>query len=121
MISPKLIIVAASAAVFATLAGVVAFQRSQIDKKNAEIVALQLSLKQSQDAAQICSDSVADLRKQSDEREKKGLDAIEAAKANALKAKSKADKILSTPPSVPGNDCQSASDRVNEWLKDRSK
>jgi regulator of protease activity HflC (stomatin/prohibitin superfamily) len=41
------------------------------------------------------------------------------AKAAADAKRKKADQILLTPPTVPGNDCKSAMDRAAGWLKGR--
>jgi mannitol-specific phosphotransferase system IIBC component len=66
-----------------------------------------------------CSDSVKALETAAAKAQEDNRKAIElAAGTNTNKVK-KAQKILSTPPTVPGNDCKSASDRIQSWLKER--
>lgn len=103
------------------MAGVVAFQHSQIQRKNAEIATINLLLKQADEAGKQCSESVDLLRIEADKKEKMHGAEIRNAKSKADKAKSRAERIMSTPPTAPGNDCQSAADRVNNWLNERDK
>lgn len=75
--------------------------------------------KQARDAANTCSASVKALRERAEKAEKEGAVARAAAAASAAKSEARADKILSTPDAVPGNDCQSARAVVDDWLGSR--
>lgn len=55
------------------------------------------------------------------EARKKASDAaLRKAKADAAKWKARYDKLLSDPPPVPGNDCESLNVRINQYLGVRS-
>jgi hypothetical protein len=81
------------------------------------IVALERD--QARGAASACSDATEALFEAAGKRAKEAAPARAKAKAQADKGRASADKILLTPATVPGNDCKSASDRVDAWLKGR--
>ena len=66
-------------------------------------------------AATACSDSVDQRKKAADKRHANAAPAIDAAAKQAEAGNKEADRILSTPPSVQGDDCKSAQDRVDSW------
>lgn len=68
-----------------------------------------------------CSASVDDLRKLADRRYIVAAPAREAAASAAQGHNRRADVILSTAASVPGDSCASAQVRVDDWLKNRTK
>ena len=70
-------------------------------------------------AATACSDATEDLMALSAKRAQQSQPAIAAAAARATTADKRADEVLATPATVPGNDCQSADDRVGKWLRNR--
>lgn len=70
-------------------------------------------------AAVACSAGVDSLEKKADERHATAAPKIAEAKQVAEAANTKADAILATPATEPGNDCKSASDRVDTWWADR--
>lgn len=82
-------------------------------------VAAESDRKQARDAADTCSASVKTLRERAEKAEKEGAVARAAAAASAAVHEARADKILSAPDAVPGNDCQSARAVVDDWLRSR--
>ena len=70
-------------------------------------------------AAATCSASIVSLESAAKAQQAQSEVAIAAAQAQAKTRAQRADKILSTPASTPGNDCKSASDRATQWLKGR--
>lgn len=76
---------------------------------------------QAQDAATACSKAVDDLDTQAKKRKAAAKPRIEAAAKAADSNNRAADKILSTPAAMPGNDCQSAQARVDNWWQERTK
>lgn len=72
---------------------------------------------QARSQASACSDATADLREQADKAFKENKDLRAAATAFNKTQQAKAGQILKTPPSVPGNDCASAGDRFDNWLR----
>jgi hypothetical protein len=70
-------------------------------------------------AAVACSTGVDTLAKQANTRHAEAAPKIEEAKRGAAVASMKADAILSTPATMPGDDCKSANDRVDAWWADR--
>lgn len=67
--------------------------------------------------ASACSDATEDLRDQAVKREKENKDLRAAATAFNRKQQALAGQIQKTPPTQPGNDCASAGDRFNNWLR----
>jgi hypothetical protein len=74
---------------------------------------------QARSAATACSDGVKALQAAAAEREREGRKAGEKARVEAEAHQSAAQRILSTPAAVPGNDCASARVRLDGWLKAR--
>lgn len=72
-------------------------------------------------AASQCSESVANLQRLAAKRQREGQPAIAAAAKTAQVAEQRADQILATPASTPGDDCKSAQDQVQSWLAGRGK
>lgn len=70
-------------------------------------------------AAQACSRSVAAMKEAADEREASNARARQQAADKARAHQHRASAILSTPPSVPGDDAASAQDRIWKWLENR--
>lgn len=76
---------------------------------------------QARSAATMCSDATEALQEQATRRQVEGQAAIAAARKAALGHEGRAQQILATPASTPGNDCKSADDRARSWLKSRGK
>lgn len=76
---------------------------------------------QANSAARMCSESVINLQRLAAKRLREGQPAIAAAAKTAQAADQRADQILATPPSTPGDDCKSAQDQVDSWLASRGK
>lgn len=74
---------------------------------------------QAKDAAQTCSDSVDSLQLTARDNAAKSRKAIAAAATLAQTRDQRADEVLATPATAPGNDCKSADDRITRWLKGR--
>lgn len=72
------------------------------------------------DAATSCTASITTLQDEADARAMRAIPALAAAQARALSAQQRAQQILSTPASVPGDDCQSARERAALWLQGRA-
>ncbi len=72
-------------------------------------------------AASVCSDATEDLRKRADAQAKFAEAEIAKARKAATARQVTAQTILSTPASVPGDDCASASQRAHDWLAGRVK
>lgn len=70
-------------------------------------------------SAQACSASVAALQEAAEQRAQQAEAARSAAARQASAHNRRADRVLSAAPAVPGNDCASASQRVNAWLAER--
>lgn len=70
-------------------------------------------------AAQSCSDSVDALQIRAADRAVKAKKDIAAAAARARSADERADLVLATPASTPGDACKSADTRATQWLKAR--
>lgn len=71
------------------------------------------------ETADKCSKSVAALEDVAKQNALKHADAVASAASAAFVRGQRAQKILRTPPSTPGNDCKSADDRARAWLKER--
>jgi len=72
-------------------------------------------------AATACSDATEALQELADSRKVDADKARLAAKTSAKSRDQKADQIMSTPATTPGDDCRSASDRASAWLAGRVK
>lgn len=71
------------------------------------------------DAAEACSRSVEALKQAADEREAENAHARQQAAGKAHQHRQKANEIMATPASVPGDDAASAQDRIWKWLEGR--
>lgn len=87
----------------------------QRDKAVASVV----KAAQATGAAVACSAGVDSLQKKADERKAAAAPQIEKAKQAAAVDNTKADAILAAPATTRGNDCKSASDRVDTWWAER--
>ena len=81
---------------------------SKVEERQAVGVALQ------------CSQGTEQLEQKAMQRQAQAAPKIAAAASSARQADERADQILSTPASVPGDDCRSAADRVDAWWKARA-
>lgn len=70
--------------------------------------------------ASACSDATEALRELADKRAAQAKVALAKAQAQAKPHQVRADEILATPASVPGDDCRSAIERGRAWLKSRA-
>ena len=84
-----------------------------------DVVAAQKDTQAAKDAADTCSTAVDQLQIKAAANAKKFAKDLKAAQARADTGDKKADEILATPATVPGDDCKSAQDRVDTWLKGR--
>ncbi len=84
-----------------------------------DVVTAQDATKSANQVATECSDGVTKLQKDADDRAKTAEVGRKVAEAAARTAQSKANKLLSAPPSVPGDACASAQAQVNDWLATR--
>lgn len=71
-------------------------------------------------AADACTQSVDGIRTAAAAQTKVALIATAAAKEKGKKLDAAADEILSTPATVPGDDCKSAQERAAAWLSRRA-
>lgn len=72
-------------------------------------------------AADICSASVDRLQEVADARAAAAAPVIAAAKDAEVQAGASAQVVMMTPPSTPDNDCKSATDMAEKWLKGRKR
>lgn len=93
----------------------------KVDEANRQIGAAQSDANNAKEVAGECSKSVTRLEEDQREREAKAAPVVQASKDEDKKQQSKAQVILITPPTEPGNDCQSARDRASTWLKGNTK
>jgi hypothetical protein len=70
--------------------------------------------------ASACSDATDDLRELADKRAAEAKKAQAAARFVALGHQARAQTILATPATVPGDACASAQARIDGWLKGRA-
>lgn len=94
-----------------------AWQHRSAGKTLERAVTAENSLKTTQNAAKLCSESVRTLSAEADSAAKAAKIDIEKAKIEADERVKKARKIVITPPSVPGDDCRSALERARDWQK----
>lgn len=69
--------------------------------------------------ASACSDATDDLRRLADQRAKESAPVVAAAGAAAVQREQRAQQILSTPASIPTDDCKSAVVQMDGWLSSR--
>lgn len=67
-----------------------------------------------------CSQGTAQLEEQAQARQQAAQPRIDAAADAARRRQEEAIRILSMPPSTPGDACRSADDRVADWWSRRS-
>lgn len=68
-----------------------------------------------------CGKGVEELTEQADKRHLEAAPKIAAARQQAQQHNREADRILATPPAVPGNACASAQAVVDDWWRGRVK
>jgi hypothetical protein len=119
-VNPLLIALAISVAANGLLGWAYLGQRDDTTTAQTALRDMQSQRDGARQAASACSDSVDDLRELADKRAREAAPARAAAASKAHGHHQRADKILSTPPPVPGNACASAQARVDEWLKGRA-
>lgn len=107
-----------SIALALSLAGNAGLGWLYLDKRD-ELATTEADLSHAEGEAKSCSDSVAKLGQLSITRAADAAVARALAAASAATGYQKADEILSTGPSTPGDDCKSAKDRKASWLKGR--
>lgn len=93
-------------------------QYHQLDLAKTKLAVAEESARTNLKAANTCSEGVDALKKTADDNAKKAAVAIAAAKAAQRTAAGRAQAILSTPATVPGDVCQSATDRATRWLNE---
>jgi hypothetical protein len=82
-------------------------------------VKVEADLTTANNATKACNDSVTELERQARIARRREPRAAQGSREPPRAQESLAQQILSTPATVPGNDCQSARDRVVNWLKAR--
>lgn len=92
----------------------------QRDHARNSLTAAQLERDQAKAAAQACSDGVARLQEAAKQRDLAAAKERAKAKTKATTLESRAGAILATPATVPGDDCKSASDRLDGWWQGRA-
>lgn len=75
---------------------------------------------QAQAVASSCSASVQQLEDAAREREREAKRMQEAARSQALGHQQNAQRILASPPAVPGDTCASAGAAIDAWLQGRA-
>lgn len=118
--NPIVIILAASVAVNAALGWAYLGQRDDAAEARTALRDMEGQRDGARQAASACSDSVDDLRELADKRAREASTARAAAASTAQGHNQRADAILATPASVPGDACASAQTRVDDWLKGRA-
>lgn len=96
----------------------VAFGLGYLDQRD-NMTKATANLKTAQASAESCSKDVERLGTLAASRLVEAENSRIAAKASAQSRNQRADKIMSTPASVAGDDCKSASDRAATWLAGR--
>ena len=89
----------------------------QRDKATVAVV----KTEQATGAAVACSQGVDKLETQAAKRKAEAAPKIAAAQKLADAGDKRADEILATPATVPGDDCRSAQARVDTWWQGRAK
>jgi hypothetical protein len=86
-----------------------------------DTAAAQAQANQANAAAAQCSTAVDALQETAQIRRQAADKARTEAKVLATTHAQRADQVLATPPSTPGDDCKSARDRVDAWWAARGK
>ena len=94
---------------------------AKVDEANVQIGVSQGDAQTAKEVAKSCSMSVTRLEEEQRAREEKAEPEKVASVATDKKQQARAQVILAKPPTVPGNDCQSAKDRMAGWLKENAK
>lgn len=76
---------------------------------------------QAQGAAHACSAGVERMELEARQRKQAADRAIAAAQAAARGHQAAAQRLLSAPPAVPGDDCRSAEAAIDGWLQGRAR
>lgn len=89
-----------------------------LGQRDTAVVAVERT-EQATGAAVACSAGVDELQTKAETRRLEAAPKVEAAKQAAVAGNKKADVILTTPATTPGDDCKSAADRIDTWWADR--
>lgn len=89
------------------------------DEVKTELATAQSDLRQSRAAGEACNRSIEKLETVAKEKADAAKPGIDKAKAGVVEGQKKAQVIMSTAPSKPGDDYASAVDRATNWLKGR--
>ena len=98
----------------------VAFGLGYLDQRDA-LTKARAGLEAANGVAETCSKNTGRLEKLAASRKQDADKARAEARAIAGAGDQRADVILATPATVPGNDCKSARDRAGAWLAERKK
>lgn len=97
------------------------WQHNQWLDQHDETLQARNTAKANGEAAKLCSDGTARLQSEARRLELEGKALRDAARKAATERQTRAQQILSTPPSDPGDDCKSAQTRATRWLEGRGK
>jgi ribosomal protein S27AE len=92
---------------------------NSLDEAQHEVTKLTTTLKTANEATEACNASIAGLEKAAEQRGRDAEKDRRDAEDRARRRKERADKELATPPTVPGDDCRSAQDRVRRAIAGR--
>jgi multidrug resistance efflux pump len=109
---------AALIALVISIAANILFGLGYLDQRDA-LTRARADLKTASEAATSCSENTERLETLAASRKRDADKARAEARAAARAGDQRADVILATPATVPGDDCQSASDRASAWLAGR--
>lgn len=96
-------------------------QRDKAVTQATKLDGQQTVTRQTEAAAQQCSEGVDTLAKAGEVRAEAASESRAQAKARADVHYQRADKVLAAPAPVPHDACLSAQVRVDEWLKERNR
>lgn len=96
-------------------------EKSRADKAETNLATANKATITANAATKACNDSIAGLEKEAEKRGAEGEAARALARQKAAAKEAKAQRELSTPPTVPGDACKSAQDRVDRILRERGK
>lgn len=117
MINPVLAALAIALAI--SIAGNTALGWAWLGARD-QVAALEVERDQAQSAASSCSKGVQELQSKAAVSKAAAAPARAAAAASAAAGDRRADEILASAPSTPADDCKSARDQVDLWLKGRA-
>lgn len=118
MINPILIALAIALAL--SVAGNAAIAWAWLGTRD-ELASQKVQRQAAESAAEACSKGVEALQARAAAATKAAAVARAAAAASAAAGAARADQILASPPSTPGDDCKSAADQVDQWLQGRAR